>query len=297
MSKYFKYAKEIISKNSSLFIITTIIIAITIILTTTALYSSIIANKFSNYLKNSPKISVLFDANTPVTEIQDFINKYKNSPAVQKIYQKKPEEVIKEYTPSNYADENEQLVKIVRIDLNPQVNPDTLVKNIYKDQATNENIIEIIYLPQLYKKLKVVSDWTNIVSICILLTFTIISTVLIYLTLRLGMEKLESEIKIMKNIGAPYSFIQAPLLLTTSLMIIAGGILGTLLTISVYHISIYTLKASELFNMVYSLLSSLGSIALFKEYVIISIMAIETGLLLIAGIVFTKIITHKLMNR
>lgn len=295
MAKYWKYAKEIVKKNYSLFLITTFIISITIILTTSSLYTFIMANKFSAYLKHSPKISILFDAKTSATELQDFINKYKKNPAVQKIYQKPPSEVIQEYTPSDYTINDDELVKIIRIDLNPTVDASNLVKQIYNEQQSNENIIEVIYLPELYNKLKVISNWINIISIVILMTFATISMVLIYSTLRLGLEKIESEIRIMKNIGAPKRFIQVPLLITTGSMILIGGGIGILIAVLGYYASLYTLKASDMYSIIRSLITSLDSQRIFHTSTLVGLMSFETIALLLISIAFTKIIINQFL--
>ncbi len=296
MNKYLKYAKEIISKNLSLFSITTIIIAITLILTTSAFFTFILANRFSSYLKANQKISILFDSNTPAVEIENFINKYKDNPAVSDIYQKKPEEVMQEYVPADYPIAPDDMIKIVRIDLKTDTDTKPLIDSINQEQASDKNIIEVIYLPDLYHKLHIVSNWINIISLGLLLVFGLIALTLIYLTLKLGMEKLQDEILIMKNIGAPRGFIQKPLFLTTTYMTLLGGLIGSTLTLLFTIISMYTLKASNLYEIVQSFIQSLNAGKYFNIITLTIILVGEILILTFAGLIFTKVITLRLLK-
>ena len=293
LSKYIKNTKELISQNKSMIIVTIFVTSLTGFLMFIALYIAIIGHKFSEYLNNSQKISVLFDATTPATEINSFINKYKSNPAVVRIYQKKPEEVMQQMLPDNMDISKDDLIKIVRIDLNSNVDNNNLVNSILEEQNSNEDILEVIYLPSLYNKLKKVSTWGNLTSISIAVISGIVSLGLIYTTLRLGLEKFNKELQIMKDIGAPYSFIERPLFLTTSFIIIIGEILNLLFLTIVAFLFLYLIKQLDLRLFMQSIIDNLKLQSYFSLNFVLLILILQLIIYIIFSFYFTKKLTLK----
>ncbi len=293
LSKYIKNAKELIIQNKSMVIITIFMTSLTGLLMFFALYIAIIGHKFSEYLNNSQKISVLFDATTPATEINSFITKYKDNPAVTKIYQKKPEEVMQQMLPDNINISKDDLIKIVRIDLNPNADNNNLINSILEEQNSNEDILEVIYLPSLYNKLKKVSLWGNLTSISIAILSAIISLGLIYTTLRLGLEKFNKELQIMKDIGAPYSFIERPLFLTTSFIIITGEILNIIFLVTISFIFTYIIRQLDLQFLIQAIIKNLKLQSYFSISFIFLLLILQLLVYIIFSFYFTKKLTLK----
>ena len=297
MKRYLKYALEIFSKNKGMFLITIFIVTISIILSLATFYVYNVASKLSLFLQDTKNISVLFDPKTPQDQLQAFIEEIKKYPQVKKVYQKPPEEILRDYLPGDYPIPKEDLVKIVRIEIKKNADPTPIVNSIRQERNANENIIEIIYLPDFYQRLISLSKWVNIISAASFVIFLLISFSLIYLTLELGLQRLQTEIQIMRNIGASFNTIFIPLMINTTFTVLLSGFLSGLTILGVLVPLKHVLNLNQNLSIVSNLLQNLGLASIFNTQTLLVVLLTIIFMFIVGTGIFTYFIVHRFLNK
>jgi len=280
-----------------MFLITIFIVTISIILSLATFYVYNVASKLSLFLQDTKNISVLFDPKTPQDQLQAFIEEIKKYPQVKKVYQKPPEEILRDYLPGDYPIPKEDLVKIVRIEIKKNADPTPIVNSIRQERNANENIIEIIYLPDFYQRLISLSKWVNIISAASFVIFLLISFSLIYLTLELGLQRLQTEIQIMRNIGASFNTIFIPLMINTTFTVLLSGFLSGLTILGVLVPLKHVLNLNQNLSIVSNLLQNLGLASIFNTQTLLVVLLTIIFMFIVGTGIFTYFIVHRFLNK
>ncbi|MBQ2638743.1 permease-like cell division protein FtsX [Candidatus Saccharibacteria bacterium] len=292
-SRVFKYGAIGFGRNIWLSITATIVTTLTLILLFATIVASSVLTSTANAMREKIDISIFFESDTTKEELASMsktIEKDENVKSVE--YSTAEEEYDKLYQSYKESDNQSMLttLEIVGRDLMIQRQPAAMRIKVYNtdDLSSIKNIVnsDEEFIKHLSKKedptyntnssaIQTISSWADIATkggTALSILFLVISTLVIFNTIRMAIYSRSEEIYMEKLVGAGNVFIRGPFLVEAMISGVFAGIISTILSLVGYYALSPRLEAYEI---------QVGSINSFlsepKNVILIALALILTG--------------------
>lgn len=197
---------------------------------------------FQRYFKRV-QLEVFIDPSLAISQVKKVEQKIQKYPAVDSVNFVSPEQALKEFE----KDFGEELVTVldenplppsIRVVLNPRQSDLSQVESVVKEIKTIRGVDDVFYQSDIIRLVNQYFLLGVIISLILGFIIIIISTLLIFNTIRLTIYSRKTIIEIMRLVGATHFFIKGPFIMEG----IFQGIIGALIACGLLWLSNYSIK-------------------------------------------------------
>lgn len=313
VSRIFKYGVIGFGRNIWLSITATIVTTLTLILLFATVVAGSVLTSTADAMREKIDITIFFKSGTEETALASMANTIKKDSNVKTVtYSTSEEEYEKLYNDYKEKDNQEMLatLEIVGRDLMIQKQPAAMRVKVYNtsDLASIKNIVnndgefqENLHKSEKYaptydtnsSAIQTISSWANIATkggTALSILFLIISTLVIFNTIRMAIYSRSEEIYMEKLVGADSSFIRGPFLVEAMMSGIFAGVISSIAGLIIYNALGPKMKAYEI---------SVDSVNAFlaepRNIVLLFLMLIGTGMVI--TLISSRLAVQKYLKR
>ncbi len=267
ISRIFKYGVIGFGRNIWLSITATIVTTLTLVLLLATIVAGAVLNSTADAMREKIDISIFFEPGTSKTLLASMATTMKKDDNVKEVnYSTSEEEVAKQI--QEYKDKDDQKMleayETVGTDLLAKRQPAVMRVKVY-DTGYLDSIKRIVNNDEEFKEhlskskdptydtnsstISTISSWADVATkggIALSVLFLVISTLVIFNTIRMAIFSRSEEIYMEKLVGADNSFIRGPFLVEAMMSGIFAGVLSGVIGIIGYNALAPKLKAYEI---------------------------------------------------
>ena len=311
LGRIFKYGVIGFGRNIWLSITATIVTTLTLILLFATIIAGAVLNSTADAMRQKIDISVYFEPGTAKTTLASMKNTMEKDDNVKEVDVSTSEEEFSKLK-QEYVDEDNQsmlnTIDLVGEDVFIKKQPAAMRIKVYNtdnlDSIKNLVATDEEFKENLSKKddptydtnssaIQTISSWANIATkggtaLCIL--FLIISTLVIFNTIRMAIYSRSEEIYMEKLVGADSSFIRGPFLVEAMMSGVFAGVIASTLGLIGYNALSPKLKAYEISVDIVN-----NFFAEPKNILIVALALVGTGMII--TLISSRLAVHKYLKR